>query len=59
MLKIFLTSDPDTGRGLYDDETLFLGKFPSLNDAERELGDLLRFCSIRSDNSQSGQYSLS
>lgn len=58
MLKIFLTSDPDTGRGLYDDETLFLGRFPSMNDAENELGDILRFCSIRSDSQQAGQHSL-
>jgi len=54
MLKIFLTSDPDTGRGLYDDETLFLGRFPSLNEAEVELGNVLRFCSIRSDSHSSG-----
>lgn len=54
MLKIFLTSDPDTGRGLYDDESLFLGRFTSLREAESELGDMLRFCSIRSDNQLSG-----
>jgi len=58
MLKIFLTSDPDTGRGLYDDETLFLGRFPSLNEAEIELGDVLRYCSIRSDSHSPNLLSL-
>lgn len=48
MIKIFLTTDPATGRGLYDDESRLLGRFTSLKDAETELGDILRFCSIRS-----------
>jgi hypothetical protein len=49
MIKIILTIDPDTGRGLYDDESQVLGKFSSVSDAETELGDLLRFCSIHSE----------
>lgn len=49
MIKIFLTVDPDTGRGLYDNESQLLGRFSSISDAETELGDLLRFCSIRSE----------
>lgn len=49
MIKIFLTIDPATGRGLYDDESRLLGRFNSIGDAETELGDLLRFCSIRSE----------
>ena len=49
MIKIFLTIDPATGRGLYDDEATLLGKFTSVSDAESELGDMLRFCSIRSE----------
>ena len=53
MIKIFLTSDPATGRGLYDDETECLGRFASLVEAEHILGDIMRFCSIRSDNPQS------
>lgn len=48
MLKIFLTVDPQTGRGLYDSESQFLGVFQSITDAERELGDMLGYCSIRS-----------
>lgn len=47
MIKIFLTIDPATGRGLYDDEAKLLGRFSSVSDAEIELGDMLRFCSIR------------
>lgn len=47
MMKVFLTMDPSTGRGLYDDETEFLGAFYSLQDAFSTLGDLLRYCSIR------------
>jgi hypothetical protein len=49
MIKIFLTTDPATGRGLYDDEAELLGKFISVSDAENALGDMLRFCSIRSE----------
>ena len=49
MIKIFLTTDPDTGRGLYDDESRLLGRFISVTDAENVLGDMLRFCSIRSE----------
>lgn len=54
MLKIFLTSDPDTGRGFYDDEALFMGRFVSLHEAEAALGEILRFCSIRSDSQLTG-----
>ncbi len=49
MIKIFLTVDPSTGRGLYDDEARLLGRFISVSAAASELGDLLRFCSIRSE----------
>ncbi len=49
MIKIFLTADPETGRGLYDDESQFLGKYASIYEAEQKLGDILRFCSIHSD----------
>lgn len=48
MFKIFLTIDPHTRRGLYDSESKFLGVFQSINDAEKALGDMLNFCSIRS-----------
>lgn len=48
MLKIFLTIDPQTRRGLYDSETRLMGIFQSLSEAERALGDMLNFCSIRS-----------
>lgn len=47
MMKIFLTRDPQTGRGLYDDESKFLGAFNSVQDAFSVLGNILRFCSIR------------
>jgi len=47
MCKVFLTTDPTTQRGLYDDESKFLGIFQSLRDAEQALGDLLNFCTIR------------
>ena len=53
MIKIFLTIDPATGRGLYDDESMLLGRFPSVTDAESALGDMLRFCSIRSESDHS------
>lgn len=48
MFKIFLTIDPQSGRGLYDNESRFLGVFNSLSEAEKSLGQLLNFCSIRS-----------
>jgi hypothetical protein len=48
MIKIFLTTDPATGRALYDDEARLLGRFTSISHAESELGDILRYCSIRS-----------
>jgi hypothetical protein len=48
MLKIFLTTDPQTRRGLYDSESKCLGTFQSMHDAEVALGDMLHFCSIRS-----------
>jgi hypothetical protein len=47
MLKIFLTIDPQTRRGLYDSEAKCLGIFQSLHDAELALGSMLNFCSIR------------
>lgn len=47
MLKIFLTKDPQTLRGLYDDESKLLGVFQSMSEAEEALGDMLNFCSIR------------
>ena len=47
MLKIFLTVDPATYRGLYDYEATFLGAVQSMRDAEESLGDRLNFCSIR------------
>ncbi len=46
MFKIFLTIDPQSGRGLYDNESRFLGVFNSLSEAEKSLGQLLNFCSI-------------
>lgn len=48
MLKIFLTIDPQTLRGLYDDESKLLGVFQSMSEAQEALGDMLNFCSIRS-----------
>jgi hypothetical protein len=48
MFKIFLTIDPLTRRGLYDNESVFLGTFPSMLEAEATLGEMLNFCSIRS-----------
>jgi hypothetical protein len=47
MFKIFLTTDPETRRGLYDSEMKFMGIFRSMREAEELLGDLLNFCSIR------------
>ena len=47
MLKVFLTKDPQTLRGLCDSESKLLGVFPSMGAAEEALGDLLNFCSIR------------
>lgn len=47
MLKIFLTIDPQTRRGLYDNESMLLGVFHSMGEAEAALGDMLNFCSIR------------
>jgi hypothetical protein len=47
MIKIYLTTDPATGRGLYDNEARLLGRYTSIGHAESELGDILRFCSIR------------
>ena len=47
MIKIYLTTDPATGRGLYDDEARLLGHYASIGHAESALGDILRFCSIR------------
>lgn len=47
MMAIFLTSDPVTGRALYDNEARLLGRFATLVDAEQELGELMRYCSIR------------
>jgi hypothetical protein len=53
MLKIYLTVDPQTRRGLYDNEAKFLGVFQSMNEAEKTLGEMLNFCSIRSANNLS------
>ena len=52
MLKIYLTIDPQTHRGLYDNEATFLGVFNSLLEAEQTLGETLNYCSIRSVNNQ-------
>jgi len=46
MYAIYLTTDPDTGRGLYQDESKFMGKFETIQQAAESLGGLLRFCSI-------------
>jgi hypothetical protein len=48
MFKIFLTTDPQTRRGLYDSEAKFMGIFRSMREADEALGELLNFCSIRS-----------
>ena len=48
MFKIFLTTDPQTRRGLYDNEVKLLGVFQSMREADETLGELLKFCSIRS-----------
>lgn len=48
MCKVFLTTDPVTQRALYDNESKFLGVFQTILDAERILGELLNYCSIRS-----------
>ena len=48
MFKIFLTTDPQTRRGLYDSEVKFMGIFKSMREADDVLGELLNFCSIRS-----------
>jgi hypothetical protein len=50
MVNIYLTTDPETHRALYDSESKFLGIFQSMRDAYEVLGDLLSFCSIRSAN---------
>ena len=47
MLKIFLTVDMATHRALYDNEAKFLGTFWSISEAEKQLGDMLNYCSIR------------
>lgn len=47
MLRIFLTVDPETRRGLYDNEATFMGAFKSMIEAQETLGDILNFCSIR------------
>jgi len=47
MIKVFLTTDPQTRRGLFDSESKLLGIFNTLREADESLGDLLRFCSIR------------
>jgi len=49
MLKVFLTTDPQTQRALYEDESKFLGSFPSMSEAEESLGNILNFCSIHSE----------
>lgn len=52
MLKVFLTIDPKTMRGLYDDEAKLLGIFQSMSEAEDALGDMLNFCTIHSEGQQ-------
>ena len=47
MLKIILTIDLKTHRALYDNEATVLGLFRSMAEAEKELGDVIRFCSIQ------------
>lgn len=47
MFKIYLTTDPQTQRGLYDSEVKLVGIFRSMRDAYEALGDLLSFCSVR------------
>ncbi len=47
MIKIFLTTDPQTRRALYDSEAKFIGTFKSIHEANEALGELLKFCSIR------------
>lgn len=53
MIKVFLTIDPDTMRGLYSDEAKLLGIFPSMKEAEEALGDMLNFCTIHSEGQAS------
>ncbi|MDD2699776.1 MAG: hypothetical protein PHH36_00930 [Sideroxydans sp.] len=48
MVKIYLTTDPQTQRALYDSESRFLGLFQSMRAAYEALGDLLNYCTIRS-----------
>jgi hypothetical protein len=50
MVNIYLTTDPETHRALYDSESRFLGLFQSIRDAYEALGDLLSYCTIRSAN---------
>ncbi len=52
MLKVFLTTDPQTRRALYDDEAKLLGVFQSISEAEEALGDMLAFCTIRSEGKE-------
>jgi hypothetical protein len=49
MLKVFLTKDPQSLRGLFDNEAKLLGVFHSMNEAEKTLGDMLNFCTIHSE----------
>lgn len=48
MFKILLTTDPETRRGLYDNEVKLMGIFRSMREADEALGELMQFCSIRS-----------
>ena len=48
MCKVYLTVDPQTYRGLYDNESKFLGLYNSVKEAAEKLGALINFCSIRS-----------
>ena len=48
MLKIFLTIDPETHRGLYDNESKFLGVVQPMQEAQAVLVDRRSFCRIRS-----------
>jgi len=49
MVKVILTVDPSTGRGLYKNEETVLGVFASIQEAIFNLGEFYtsRFCNIQ------------
>jgi hypothetical protein len=47
MFKIYLTTDPETQRGLYDSEVKLIGIYRSMREAYETLGEFLSFCSVR------------